>query len=212
MQSKRNTTTDSTFQGYPILTDAERGLAIDTDIMQKILDQFDYAEQNKSKELFYRFDLHFTQGMQVPPDNEHFKHFISAHQKYLSRQGLSPQYFAVREQGESGHPHYHVMMLLDGQKTQNCYGHIKTAERQWEHELGLEADGTHGLVNYCDKDRQTGKRGANGMMIDPTKDNYEDVKDECFKRASYLAKVNQQNAPKGVREVFASRLPKEFRR
>ena len=214
MQSKRKTTTDSTYQGYPILTDEKKGLAIDTDLMQKIIKQFEYAEYDKSKVFFYRFDLHFPKDMgtlEAPQDNEHFKRFISAYQKNLSRKGLSPQYIAVREQRKSSAPHYHVGIFAAGQKTRNCYGHIKTAERLWERELGLEADGTHGLVNYCDKDKMTGERMVNGMMIDATKDNYEIVKDKCVERASYLAKVNQKNAPKGQREYFASRLPKDYR-
>ena len=212
MNRKRNTTTSSTFQGYPILTDAEKELAIDTDIMQKIVKQFDFAEYDKSKVFFFRFDLHFPQEMQVPQDNEHFKHFISPFMKNMSRKGLEPQYFAVREQRKSENQHYHVGVLLDGQKTRNCYGHIKTAERLWEHELGLEADGTHGLVNYCDKDKKTGERMLNGMIIDPTKENYELVKDKCVERASYLAKVNQKNmTPKGQREYFASKLPEEYK-
>lgn len=214
MQRKRNTTTASTFQGYPILTDEKKRLAIDTDIMEKIVNQFDYAEQNKSKTFFFRFDLHFPLGMQVPPDNEHFKHFISAYQKNLSRQGLSPQYIAVREQRRSENPHYHIISLLDGQKTRNCYGHLKTAERLWANELGIEtnAPGSLGIVNHCDKDKQTGERMKNGTMLDMNRDDYEYVIEASIKRASYLAKVNQKNAPKGVREVFASRLPKEFRR
>ena len=212
MQSKRKTTTDSTYQGYPILADADRGLAIDTDIMQKIINQFEYAEYDKSKVFFYRFDLHFPKDMEAPQDNEHFRRFMSAYSKNLSRKGLEPQYVAVREQKSSEKPpHLHFIMFLDGQKTRNCQNHLNTAERLWEHELGLEADGTHGLVNYCDKDKNTGERMVNGMMIDPGKDNYECVKSKCVERASYLAKVNQKNAPKGVREVFASQLPKEYR-
>ncbi len=214
MQSKRKTTTDSTYQGYPVLTDEKRGLAIDTDIMEKIVNQFDYAEYDKSKVFFFRFDLHFPQGMQAPEDNDHFKHFISAYQKNLSRKGLSPQYVAVREQRRSENPHYHVISLLDGQKTRNCYGHLKTAERLWANELGIETDdpGSLGIVNHCEKDKKTGERMKNGTMLDMNRDDYEYVIEASIKRASYLAKVNQKHAPKGVREVFASRLPKEFRR
>ena len=52
----------------------------------------------------------------------------------------------------------------------------------------------------------------NGTMLDRNRDDYEYASEASIKRASYLAKVNQKHAPKGVREVFASRLPKEFRR
>ena len=49
------------------------------------------------------------------------------------------------------------------------------------------------------------------MMLDPNSYNYEDRKDMCVRRASYLAKENQKDSPAGVREYFASRLPKEYR-
>ena len=215
MQSKRNTTTDSTFQGYPVLTDAEKKLAIDTDIMQKILKQFEYAEYKKGKVFFFRLDLHFPKDHQIPSaGNEHFRKFISAYAKNLSRKGLEPQYFAVREQRQSEHQHYHVGVLLDGQKTRSPYEHLKTADRLWANELGIETDNPAalGLVNHCDKDKKTGERMINGMMIDATKDNYEYVRDSCFRRASYLAKESQKKlTPKGNREYFASKLPKEYR-
>ena len=39
---------------------------------------------------------------------------------------------------------------------------------------------------------------------------YETKKDDCFRRASYLAKVNSKgNTPKGQRELFSSRIPKQ---
>ena len=211
MKTRRNLTTSPEYQGNTIL--AHKGLAADTRILDRINAQFDYAETTKSKTLFFRYDLHFPLNMQVPPDNEHFKHFISAFTKNLARKGLEPQYFAVREQRQSEHQHYHVGVLLDGQKTRSPYEHLKTADRLWANELGIETDtpAALGLVNHCDKDK-TGERMINGMMIDATKDNYEYVRDSCFRRASYLAKESQKNlTPKGNREYFASKLPKGYR-
>jgi len=214
MKTKRKTTIATTYQGYPILTDAERGLAIDTEIMKKIINQFTYAEENMSKVFAFRFDLHFPQEMIAQQDNEHFKHFISAYQKNLSRKGLSPQYIAVREQRQSQNPHYHVLSILDGQKTRNSRGHLQTAERLWANELGIKTENpaTLGLVNYCERDKKTGERTRNGVMLDHNRDEYPYELDHAIKRASYLAKVNQKKlTPKGVREVFASQLPREYR-
>ena len=68
-----------------------------------------------------------------------------------------------------------------------------------------------GLVNYCDKSR-TGERVQNAMMLEPNSDDYDEVRNECFRRASYLAKVNKKNTQqKWQREYFASRIPKECR-
>ena len=214
MKTKRTLTTSPEYRGNSILVNEAQGLAADTRILDRISAQFDYAEGSKSKTFFFRYDLHFPKDMKVPSDNEHFKHFISAYTKNLARKGLAPQYFAVREQRQSEHQHYHVGVLLDGQKTRNPYEHLKTADRLWANELGINADNPSalGIVNHCDKDKKTGERMVNGMMLDATKDNYEYIRDSCFRRASYLAKENQkQMTPKGQREYFASKLPKEYK-
>ena len=210
MSRQRKLTTAPTYHNMPILTNADRGEAIDMSILGRIERQFDYAEATKSKNLFMRLDFHFPLEMDVPQDNEHFKHFASAFKKNLSRQGLKPQYVAVREQDESVHQHYHMALFLDGQKTRSCHNHLQTAERLWAHELGIQTDdaGALGLVHHCDKDKD-GNPLKNGMMMDPNKDDYETVRDRCFQRASYLAKESQKNTPKGSREYFASRLPKD---
>ena len=211
---KRNLTTTPIFHSYPVLTDAKRGLAIDTDILRRIEAQFNYAEDTKSKVFFYRLDLRYPEGMAAPADNRLFSQFTSAYMKNLSRQGLRPQYFAVREQSrkDQGRCHYHMGVILDGQKTRNCYGHLDTAERLWSSALSLPPqDGGYGLVHRCDKDKKTGERMVNGVMLDPNSYNYEDRKDMCVRRASYLAKENQKDSPAGVREYFASRLPPAYR-
>jgi len=211
MKTKRNLITKPTYHSYPVLANETKGLAVDEDILRRIEGQFDYAEATKSKALYFRLDLRYPDGAEVPADNAHFSHFASAYMKNLSRQGLKPQYFAVREQSKRHNGcHYHMGIILDGQKTRNPYGHLDIAERLWEHVLELPPrEGGYGLVNRCDKDKD-GERMLNGMMLDPNRDNYEDLKDTCFRRSSYLAKENTKGTPKGVREYFASRLPKEY--
>ena len=212
---KRNLTTKPTYHAYPILTDEKKGLAADTDILSNIEAQFRYAERTKSKAYFMRFDLHFPQeGIAVPPDNRHFSTFMSRFMKTLSRQDLMPQYFAVREQSrrEEGRHHYHVMMFLDGQKTQSTHNHLATAERLWANALGLPPqDGGYGLVDHCNSLRREDGLMPNGIRLDRNSYSAGDRRDWCFRWASYLAKVNQKNTPKGQREYFASRLPKEYR-
>ena len=51
---------------------------------------------------------------------------------------------------------------------------------------------------------------VNGVMLRPDDPEMEKKKDDCFRRASYLAKTNTKGgAPKRQREVFASRIPKK---
>jgi hypothetical protein len=143
---------------------------------------------------------------------------MSAYTKDLSRKDLKPQYVAVREQ-ENGndHHHYHVAMILDGQKTQNEYGHLKKAEQLWTHELGVDCsdNANQGLVDFCQKDKYSGFPMENGVMLGRVTiydQLYHKKWKECYRRASYLAKENQKNTPIGQREVFASRKPPELRK
>lgn len=212
---KRNLTTKPTYHSYPILTDAKKGLATDTDILRNIEAQFRYAERTKSKAYFMRFDLHFPQeGMAVSPDNRHFSTFMSRFMKTLSRQSLKPQYCAVREQSrrEEGRHHYHVVMFLDGQKTQSTHNHLAAAERLWENELSLPPkEGGYGLVDHCNSLRKEDGLMPNGIRLDRNSYSDGDRRDWCFRWASYLAKENTKGSPDGCREYFASQLPPEYR-
>ena len=98
-----------------------------------------------------------------PKGNEIFSDFQANFMKNLSRQGLKPQYIAVREQSREKHQHYHVALLLDGQKTQSIHNHIQTAERLWDSALGLEPrENGYGLIDDCTTSR-TKKSRSTGL-------------------------------------------------
>ena len=209
MKRKVTETVESTYSDYSIMTDKERGLSCNTSILKEIEKQFNYAEESKSKIFFMRLDVRIPDGMYID-NNKTFRDFQANFIKNLSRQGLKPQYIAVREQSTEKHQHYHVALLLDGQKTQSIYNHIKTAERLWDSALGLEPrEGGYGLIDDCTTSR-TGETQINGVMLRPDDPDMEKKKDDCFRRASYLAKTNTKgNAPKYQREMFSSRIPKQ---
>ncbi|MBO5760560.1 MAG: inovirus-type Gp2 protein [Lentisphaeria bacterium] len=206
MKRENKETTEITYHNYPIMTDKERGLSCDTKILNEIERQFNYAEETKNKIFFMRYDIRFPEGYDHA-DNGVFREFQSKFMKNLSRKGLKPQYVAVREQSREKHQHYHVALILDGQKTQSIYNHIQTAERLWDSTLGLpEKKNGYGLIDDCTRSR-AGETQVNGVVLrydDPWRD---DKKLDCFRRASYLAKTNTKgNTPKGQRELFSSRI------
>ena len=84
------------------------------------------------------------------------------------------------------------------------------AERLWDSVLGLpERENGYGLIDDCTTSR-TGERQINGVMLRPDDPERERKKEDCFRRASYLAKTNTKgHAPKWQREMIASRIPKE---
>ena len=206
----KNETTESTYHGYPIMTDEDRGLSCDTRILDEIEKQFDYADETKNKTFFMRYDVRIPDGVFLE-DNKTFRDFQANFIKNLSRKGLKPQYVAVREQSREKHQHYHVALLLDGQKTNSIHNHIQTAERLWESALGLPVrENGYGLIDDCTTSR-TGEKQANGVMLRPDDPAVAQKKADCFLRASYLAKTNTKgHAPKYQREVFSSRIPKQF--
>jgi len=207
---RRSITTDSTYFGYPIMTDPKHGLAADKKILQALDNHFNYANESKSKIYFLRLDVRFPAGQYEHTDNTKFSRFQSTFMQNLQRKGLKPQYVAVREQSKEKHQHYHVCLWLDGNKTKNDYSHIQTAERLWEQQLGLEPGQGQGLIDGCTKSR-TGELMRNGTMLRVDDPDYEDKLDHCFYRASYLAKINTKGTPQGQRELFASRIPKSDR-
>lgn len=208
MKRKVTETVENTYNDYSIMTDKERGLSCNTAILREIERQFDYADKSKSKTFFMRYDVRMPEGMYID-DNKLFRDFQANFIKNLSRQGLKPQYIAVREQSREKHQHYHVALFLDGQKTQSIHNHIQTAERLWDSALGLEPrENGYGLIDDCTTSR-TGEKQINGVMLRPDDPEMEKKKDDCFRRASYLAKTNTKgSAPKGQRELFSSRIPK----
>ena len=80
----------------------------------------------------------------------------------------------------------------------------------WDSALGLKPrENGYGLIDDCTTSR-TGAKQINGVMLRPDDPDMEKKKDDCFRRASYLAKTNTKgNAPKYQREVFSSRIPKK---
>ena len=205
----KRTTTESMYNNHTIMTDNARGLACDIKILNEIERQFQYAEATKSKPYFMRYDVRLPEGLDHT-DNGLFREFQSKYIKNRSRKGLKPQYVAVREQSREKHQHYHIALWLDGQKTQNIHDHIATAERLWDKTLGLpDKENGYGLIDDCTKSR-SGAKQINGVMLRKDDPEYASKKDDCFRRASYLAKVNTKgNTPKGQRELFSSRIPKQ---
>ena len=204
---KRTLWKQENYKEYPVMVNQEQKQYCDKRILEKIEDQFNYAEQGKSKVFFMRYDARFPQDDCEHADNHSFRSFQANFMKNLSRKGLKPQYVAVREQSREKHQHYHVCLWLDGNKTQSTHNHIQTAERLWRSQLGLPEG--QGLIDDCTHSR-TGTKQINGVMLRHDDPEYETKKADCFRRASYLAKIHTKgNTPKGQWEVFSSRIPEK---
>jgi hypothetical protein len=199
--------TEPTFQGLPVQARPDRPCR--SDILESLAQLFEATVPSRHKTFFLRFDLRFPTNPYYPPDNSFFQTFIDSFAKHLRREGYAPGYFWVREGGSKSpgdHHHYHLVLLLDGRKTQSIFGHLAIAERMWALALGIPE--AAGLVNYCLKDRD-GNPQQNGIMIRRDDPNWRDAYATCFHWASYLGKcTGKGEAPKSVREFGCSQIPR----
>jgi hypothetical protein len=174
------------------------------DIVEAIVNRIEHMTNRFSRVLFIRFDLRYPAGYSSREDNADMKKFINGFSTYLKREGLAYQYVWVREQSREKHQHYHVMFLLNGNKTRKSWNHLGRADRLWQKAIGVESPG---LLQRCEGSR-SGERHECHVLIERRSQSYENDLVRCVEWASYLAKTNTKGyAPLNVREWGASSLP-----
>ena len=100
-----------------------------------------------------------------------------------------------REISDEGKTHYHMALLLNGQKVESPHYVFKDMER-----ILNNVAGPGGSINHCDNGHR------NGIMVkrdDPDPHNLEEVQ----RQMSYLAKKEQKSNVKG-KTFFTSRIKK----
>lgn len=204
-----NTLQDLSYHNHPLHRSSQGHL---TPILDRIETMLDYACYCHNKILFMRMDVRFPQDEQsvspqqvFPLDNTLFERFIAYFTSQLRHQGLDAHYLWVREQAHGeAQQHYHCVFLLDGNRTQNIYGHMILAKRIWGNILGIpDADA---LIDHCDRDRPGMLR--NGVMLRRDDPNFQAFYNECFRWASYLAKADTKGmVSPNVNEFSSSRIP-----
>ncbi len=199
MSKRRIEVYEDNYLVHPINANRERNEPCDKKILDKILERFNDEQEKHSKMLFFRYDVRIPKSIDNIDTNSFFVKGQADVIKHLTRLGVDPRYVAVRERSRNGKDHFHVIMLANANKTQNSNGHLNKAEVIFERKLGLEPNGKHGIVNFCDKD-QDGKTVKNSYIVH--RENKEEF-NEAFKRASYLAKCYSKTDD-GRREMFAS--------
>ena len=108
--------------------------------------------------------------------------------------GYDPLYIMVRELSTEKNIHYHMVLFLDGNKTNNPYQHFQNARIV----LG-NICGSYGCINECNDGHR------NGIMIERNTATYNDLF-EVLRQFSYLAKIkSKENVP--GKTFFYSKVP-----
>lgn len=206
MKRKRELTFERFYLGKTILQFTTQNIGLDENILFKIYQVYDKMFSKHKRVYAMRFDMRLPAGVDTS-DNCAFRRFMAYFMQAERRLGNDPEYCAVREESESKGVHYHILLLLDGNRTRRSFNHIELANRIFNKKFGYPSWKYTGMINDCTKDSY-GRRHPNGYLID--RDDYYSPGDtnenSSFRQASYLAKASQKDHTKKMREIFSSRL------
>ena len=156
------------------------------EIIERFIDQLDIAFKYHKRLLVHRVDLHLNK---FSSDNKVISRFMNRLKQWLKRNyGLDKiGYIWVREQDRSDKQHYHLALLLDGDKIR----HPKRLNEQIK-EMWLPLGHVPVTLNPY-------------YIID--KHNHNETRAEIIERVSYLAKVRGKRLrDKQIKDYQTSRL------
>ena len=178
-----NITYDGHFMGHPINTEEAKGYGCHMEILYRTKLIFEYMLSHLNSIFFFSCVLTFKQGLYFPSDNSILSSFLAYYiQKLKSKDKyLYPMYLWTRECTSIEHQHYHLNIWMNGDRTQNEYGHLMLADHMWQDKLCLTCKPNSGLVDFCNKDNDGNPR-INGMIISKSCPDFKSTYDFCFWR------------------------------
>ena len=206
---RKKTFTDNQYHGTK-LCDTPREFSYD--YIRAIDGVIATMTERHSKVLIARLDLRFPKDHNADKSNRDFSKTMQAVCQEFSRKGYDPQYVAKREQMTSENQHYHVGILLDGNKKRSINAVRETVEKHWARQLDipLEEVQQKALVYPCNK-APDGSFRSNGRMI--KRGSWEQKTKESLKQLSYLAKVDSRDVtPSSTKKFFTSQFIKDYDR
>ena len=161
-----------------------------THILRPLLRLYEAILNTHSKVFVYRFDIRVSQYSE---DNTIISGLIRRLKKRIkTHYGLKKvTYFWIREQERSKNQHYHVLLMLDGQKVRHPY-----QINQW--------------INHYSELFDLSPHFAGYHNVRRDRDNYEIVKEAACYHISYLAKVRGKgHRPDQTKDFSHSRFIKQ---
>lgn len=162
-----------------------------------------------SKVLFLRIDLRFPNDRQWQTPMLYLQRFLDLLRRHFTRYDFDPQYVIRMEQVSSINPHFHVCLLLNGNKANqfNLRYYKQQLEQMWRRVLEVEMTG---LVDFCNRDYCDRALPEGIVIVRPPEHTEFKVEmtseyREAFNAMSYLAKyVPEDRIPSEQRKVFYS--------
>ena len=201
----RTKTHATTYNGHPISSSDKNSEGSYVEILHAADSLLTDMTQRHGRVFFTMFVVKYpaNQAFLYPSDNSLLSRFIEALMLHCKRRNYAPKYLWVRECTENSQAHYHIMILLNSDYTQEAHSLLRKATELWGGCLNIED--ARGLVHLCvadDNDRY------GGVKIKRNAPEFPQVYGRCFERASYMAKCySKGGSPSYVNAFGHSRLP-----
>jgi len=195
------------YKGYPLSTTYQNDQGFHKVILDKIHELLTNMTQRHGKVFFTMFRLSYPADSMVkyPDNNVSFSKFIEALMRHFDRKPrkYDPSGLWVRERSmKTGQFHYHIMIMVDGNKCRNAHGILAKATELWGLRLERDAKGLVHLARSYVCDNRYG--GVQLIRISPE---FQQVFAHCFQCASYFAKAfSKGHSPRYSNEYGCSRL------
>ena len=206
---RKNLTYDNHYLGLPILPEPECGNYLD--ILEAIRLRMESMVDRHLRVFGILFCLNLPWEAGCVPHNRHVQAFFDSFSRCLKGRGIDYHYVWVREQpAADAQPHFHCLVLLDGNKTWSFYGgHLDTVTRLWAETLGISVG--DGLVHLCTWEEAMDPNipcvGNGGVMMRRSSPDYDQAYQLLFSRSAYLAKaITKEFTPRDVRKFSTSHL------
>jgi hypothetical protein len=177
---------ENTYNGFELSCSEKNNQGYYVEILQVIESLLNNMTSSHGKVFFSMFVLKYPAGSAsiYPHDNSLLSRFIEALTLHYKRKKVDPKYLWVRERSDTGQPHYHFLLLLNGDLVQNAYGILQKATDLWARCLGIENG--QGLVHLCKLGEDYAQYG--GIKLIRNDPRLQQVQCTYYQLASYLAK------------------------
>ena len=189
-----NETYEAMFNGLPINTNPINGLGCHAEILVALQSIMESMRARHSRIFVTMLTIRLPDLYNGQVD---FPAFLESFIRYERRHYGDVQYvWRVECNAGTVHPHWHVILVYDGNKTQSAWNHQLKAAEYWSN--ALKADAT-GLVHVTQTQSQLS--AGDGFMI--RRGDMVTFQD-CFQFCSYIAKVGINMLPENTRAFGSS--------
>ena len=192
--------------GYPLLPYEGPEAGYRVDILERIQDRLDQSLERHSQVLAVMMAIRFPQSLIAEPNNNCFQYFIEEYRRILNAHSYDPHYVWVAEKDEAANQHYHLLLLLNGNRIRFFQMPPTEASAVWGRALN-RFYGYNGSVDgliHVGKVMQHEHLRRSYLILR----NDFDTQDDMMEHFSYFAKMHSKACFTNKTRVFGASLMK----